>query len=76
MLNSDVVGGSGGDVVRAVGTVLEPAEVADIVHDAIVEERFLILPHPEVGDYLRHKGDDPARWISGMQRLQQRTLGL
>ncbi|MGA0357022.1 MAG: SDR family oxidoreductase [Acidimicrobiia bacterium] len=76
MLNSDVVGGGGGDVVRAVGTVLEPAEVADIVHDAIVEERFLILPHPEVGDYLRHKGDDPARWISGMQRLQQRTLGL
>ena len=76
MLNSDVVGGGGGDVVRAVGTVLEPAEVADIVHDALVEERFLILPHPEVGDYLRHKGDDPARWISGMQRLQQRTLGL
>ncbi len=76
MLNSDVVGGGGGDVVRAVGTVLEPAEVADIVHDAIVEERFLILPHPEVGDNLRHEGDDAARWNSGMQRLQQRTLGL
>ena len=52
------------------------AIVRGFVHDAIVEERFLILPHPEVGDYLRHKGDDPARWISGMQRLQQRTLGL
>ncbi|MGA0230551.1 MAG: SDR family oxidoreductase [Ilumatobacteraceae bacterium] len=76
MLNSDVVGGGGGDVVRAVGNVLEPAEVAEVVHAAINEERFLILPHPEVGDYLRHKGDDPARWISGMQRLQRRTLGL
>jgi hypothetical protein len=56
--------------------VLEPEEVAEVVHAAIVDERFLILPHPEVGDYLRHKGDDPARWISGMQRLQRRTLGL
>lgn len=76
MLNSDVVGGGGGDVVRAVGNVLEAEEVAEVVHAAIIEERFLILPHPEVGDYLRHKGDDPARWISGMQRLQRRTLGL
>ena len=36
--------------MRAAG-VLEPAEVADLTAAAIADERFLILPHPEVRDY-------------------------
>ena len=55
--------------------MLEPHEVADVVHDAIVEERFLILPHPEVADYMRRKATEPERWLGGMRKLQRRVLG-
>ncbi len=68
--------GDGGDVVRSVGAVLEPTEVAEVVHDAIVEERFLILPHPEVADYLRLKATEPDRWLAGMRKLQRRVMGV
>ena len=37
------------------------------------EERFLILPHPEVAEYWRRKADDPDRWLAGMRRLQARV---
>lgn len=67
--------GGGTDVVRAAGVVLEPEQVADIVHDAIGAERFLILPHPEVHDYMVRKADDPDRWLAGMRKLQTRITG-
>jgi NAD(P)-dependent dehydrogenase (short-subunit alcohol dehydrogenase family) len=69
----DLGGGLGGNVVRMAGAVLEPADVADIVLEAIEAERFLILPHPEVADYLRLKGDQPERWLGGMRKLQRRV---
>lgn len=64
----------GGDVVKAAGAVLEPAEVADIVHDTIVAERFLVMPHPEVHTYEKRKVDDRDRWIAGMRKLQSRIF--
>jgi NAD(P)-dependent dehydrogenase (short-subunit alcohol dehydrogenase family) len=67
--------GGGGHVVRAVGAILEPEEVADVVAEAIAEERFLILPHPEVAGYLAMKGTEHARWLAGMRKLQQRVVG-
>jgi len=65
----------GGDVVRAAGAVLEAAEVAEVTLAAIAEERFLILPHPEVGDYERAKAADRERWLGGMRKLQRRIFG-
>jgi NAD(P)-dependent dehydrogenase (short-subunit alcohol dehydrogenase family) len=58
--------------MASVGTVLEPEEVADAVLDAMREERFLVLPHPEVLDYFGHKASDYERWLRGMRRLQTR----
>ena len=49
---------------------LEPEDVADAVVKAIDEERFLILPHPEVAEYFRRKATDYDRWLRGMRRLQ------
>jgi hypothetical protein len=49
--------------------------VAEEVLRAVREERFLILPHPEVGEFLRRKGDDPERWLAGMRRLQAQVMG-
>jgi NAD(P)-dependent dehydrogenase (short-subunit alcohol dehydrogenase family) len=54
---------------------LEPEQVADIVVTAMRDERFLILPHPEAGEYFARKGADYDRWIAGMQRLRQRVVG-
>ena len=36
----------------------------------MAEERFLILPHPEVAEYFRRKAGDYDRWLRGMRRLQ------
>ena len=38
----------------------------------LADERFLILPHPEVADYVQRKAADPDRWLAGMRRLQAR----
>ena len=58
--------------VATVDGVIEPEEVADAVIEALDQERFLVLPHPEVAEYIRRKGEDRDRWISGMRRLQAR----
>src|SRR4051794_21937436 len=57
MLNTDI-SSTGGDVVRAAGDVVEPEYVAGVVVDAIHEERFLILPHPEVLTFFQRKTSD------------------
>jgi len=49
---------------------LEPEQVAGAVIAGLAEERFLILPHPEVAEYFRRKTDDYDRWLRGMRRLQ------
>ena len=50
---------------------LEPKAVAEAVVQGIAEERFLILPHPEVAEYFRRKADDYDRWLRGMRRLRK-----
>jgi hypothetical protein len=39
----------------------------------MAEERFLILPHPEVAEYFQRKASDYNRWLRGMRRLQARV---
>lgn len=50
---------------------IEPEEVAEIVVQGLQEERFLILPHPEVGEFFLRKATDYDRWLHGMRRLQR-----
>jgi NAD(P)-dependent dehydrogenase (short-subunit alcohol dehydrogenase family) len=71
-VRTDMLAASGptGQLVLA-PTAIEPGEVADAVLRGIAEERFLILPHPEAGDFHRARATDPDRWIDGMNRLQQ-----
>jgi hypothetical protein len=57
--------------VESAGEVLTPEQVADDVMAGIADERFLILPHPEVLTMYRHKGSDYDRWLRGMRRLHQ-----
>ena len=53
--------------------VLEPEDVATAVVDGLRDERFLILPHPEVAEYFQRKAGDYDRWLAGMRRLQTRS---
>jgi NAD(P)-dependent dehydrogenase (short-subunit alcohol dehydrogenase family) len=50
--------------------MLEAETVADIVLAAVAEERFLILPHPEVATYEQRRAGDRERWLTGMRRVQ------
>ena len=60
------------DGVASVDGMLEPEQVADAVTQALDEERFLVLPHPIVLQYLQRKTADYDRWLQGMRRLQTR----
>jgi len=53
---------------------LEPEQVAADVIKAVTEERFLILPHPEVAKYFLNKATDYERWLRGMRKLQAAAL--
>lgn len=65
---------TGGSAVTAAGGVMEPEEVAEAVVEGLREERFLILPHPEVAGYFRRRADDHQRWLQGMRRQQAQLL--
>lgn len=52
--------------------ILEPDDVAEACVQAIVDEKFLVLPHPEVETYFQRKANDYDRWLSGMRRLKDR----
>jgi len=70
----DLMPDEGTGNAAAVDGVLEAAELAATVVEGLAAERFHILPHPDVAEYSRRKGDDVDRWLSGMRRFQQRLF--
>ncbi|MFD4785969.1 SDR family oxidoreductase [Streptomyces sp. NPDC058459] len=62
--------GSAGDLVLQ-PTAIEPAAVADALFAGMAEDRFLVLPHPEVGEYYQARAAHPDKWLGGMNRLQR-----
>lgn len=48
-------------------------QVAEDVLQCMREERFLVLPHPEVLQYLQRKTGDYDRWLKGMRKLRQKA---
>ncbi|MER5597430.1 SDR family oxidoreductase [Streptomyces sp. NPDC002265] len=63
--------GSAGDLVLQ-PTAIEPQAVADALFKGIEEDRFLILPHPEVAAYYQGRAGDPDRWLTTMNHIQQK----
>ncbi|OLR92261.1 SDR family oxidoreductase [Actinokineospora bangkokensis] len=53
-------------------SALEPEDVAEALLGAVADDRFLVLPHPEVADYYGARATRPDRWLAGMNKLQQR----
>ncbi|MBU6284168.1 short-chain dehydrogenase, partial [bacterium] len=70
-----MIAGSDEGGVAGVDGVIEPDAVAQAVVEGLADERFLVLPHPEVAEYLRRKTADVDRWLRGMRRLQERFEG-
>ncbi len=62
-------------VVATAGAVIEPEDVAEAVVQGLGDERFLILPHPEVLTFMQRKTSDYDRWLAGMRRLQANVRG-
>ncbi len=65
---------AGGGRSAAGDGMLTPALVAADVVAAMRDETFLVLPHPEVLDYFRRKGQEYDRWLGGMQKIYARQV--
>lgn len=67
---------AGGDIddtyIRSV--TISADEVAESVIEGLADERFLILPHPEVARFFQNKAEDHDRWLEGMRNLQRSWL--
>lgn len=59
-------------VVAESGEIVSPEHVAEVVVAGVAAERFLILPHPQVGTFWAQKASDPDRWLAGVRRLINR----
>lgn len=70
-VQTDMTSAGGGGSASLDG-MLAPEQVAEELVAALRDERFLVLPHPEVLEYFRHKAQDYDRWIGGMQKLYAR----
>ncbi|KUL41004.1 SDR family oxidoreductase [Streptomyces regalis] len=63
--------GSAGDLVLH-PTAIEPDDVADALFKGMEEDRFLILPHPEVAGFYQARATEPDRWLTNMNHIQQK----
>jgi hypothetical protein len=64
-----------GPSAARVDGVMTAADVARIVIEAMEAERFLILSHPTVQDYVQRKASNIDRWLGGMRRLRDKIYG-
>ena len=74
-VDTPMIAGTDAGGVAGVDGVMKPEQLADAVVAGLDEERFLILPHPEVEEYMRRKTGDYDRWLRGMRKLQARYEG-
>ncbi|MEU8586340.1 SDR family oxidoreductase [Streptomyces sp. NPDC048664] len=66
----DATGSAGALVLTP--TAIEPEDVADALFAGMAQDRFLILPHPEVAAYYQARATEPDRWLTGMNHIQQK----
>ena len=70
-VRTNMLANADGETLLGAGAI-EPEDVAEAVVKGLAEERFLILPHPEVLEYFQRKANDYDRWLRGMRKLQAR----
>ena len=70
-VRTQMIAGREGEAASVDG-IMEPDELADAVIATMAREDFHILPHAEVGEYMKRKALDPERWLAGMRRFRAR----
>ncbi|MCB1025571.1 MAG: SDR family oxidoreductase [Acidobacteria bacterium] len=50
-------------------------ECADVVVRTLEEEKFLILPHAEVGEFIVNKAENRDRWLHSLRKLRHALIG-
>jgi NAD(P)-dependent dehydrogenase (short-subunit alcohol dehydrogenase family) len=55
----------------SVDGVLSVEQAAQAIADGIENDRYLILPHPEVAGFVQRQANDRERWIGGMRRIRE-----
>jgi NAD(P)-dependent dehydrogenase (short-subunit alcohol dehydrogenase family) len=71
-VDTPMLGGARGS--QSVDGVMSPEDVAGAVVAGLDAETFLILPHPQVVEYMQRKTGDYDRWLRGMVRLRQSVI--
>jgi NAD(P)-dependent dehydrogenase (short-subunit alcohol dehydrogenase family) len=72
-VKTDMLSGSGSLTgLLSHDTALAPSDVAEAAWQALEDDRFLVLPHPEVAGYYQGRAADTDRWLAGMNKLQRR----
>lgn len=61
-----------GDTPQANDGMLQPEDVAQCVIEALADNRFMILPHPQVVQYMQKKTADYDRWVGGMRKFRRK----
>ncbi len=51
-------------------------ECADAVIEGLESEKFLILPHAEVGQYIVNKAENYDRWLHSLRKMRQANQAL
>jgi len=69
------IGAEMGGAAHLMPGAIEPEQVAQVVVEGLRDERFLILPHPEAGEFYRRRANDTDRWLAGMRRLRAKLYG-
>lgn len=64
--------GSAGELIMG-ASAIEPEQVVDAVLEGLTDNRFLILPHPEVAGYYAARATETDRWLGGMNKLQRKV---
>lgn len=62
---------------KAIGEVaglIRPEQLAEVVVQGIEREEFLILPHPEVAQFIEFKATQYDRWLEGMRKLRRKII--
>jgi NAD(P)-dependent dehydrogenase (short-subunit alcohol dehydrogenase family) len=61
--------------IANIGDIVEPELCADMAVDAMAAGRFLVLPHPRVGESFARKASDYDRWLEGTNRRLRTMRG-
>lgn len=74
-VDTNMIAGTDNSAPQNRDGIISPEELAESVVKGLAEESFLILPHPQVADYMQLKTSNYDRWIGGMRKLRRSITG-